>query len=190
MCDPRPGARCSADTMKELEIAEDRRAAAALEVIAQPDDGDARRRLEAAEEKVARKLAAYDSSPRGQSDLRSAIATTDDPDSPDHDELRTRLAVGRITRVEQKRALARARGGEHAEEQRETEKALRRLRHPEPPTGIEGAPALGFYVQTSNSAQRFEDAGDARLAAAHVGASSFYDAQTGNHVALYEGEQR
>ena len=58
MCDPRPGARCSADTLKELQTAEDRRAAAELEATEYPDDVDTRRRLHIAEEKVARKLAA------------------------------------------------------------------------------------------------------------------------------------
>lgn len=190
MCDPRPGARCSADTRKELQVAEDRRAAAELEAAEHPDDVDARRRLHLAEEKVARKLAAYDSSPAGQSDLRSAIATAEHPTSPDTDELRTRLATGRITRIAQKRALVRSRGGSGADEARETDKALRRLRHPAQPAEIEDTPALGFYVQTPTGLRRHERADAARATALASGAPTFYDAQTGDHIALHEGEQR
>ena len=190
MCDPRPGARCSADTLKELQTAEDRRAAAELEATEYPDDVDTRRRLHIAEDKVARKLAAYDSSPAGQLDLRSAIAAAEDPTSPDVDELRTRLATGRITRIEQKRALARSRGGSDVDEARETDKALRRLRHPAQPADIDEAPALGFYVHTPAGISRHERADVARAAALASGAPTFYDAQTGDDVALHEGEQR
>lgn len=190
MCDPRPGARCSADTLKELRTAEDRRAAAELEATEHPDDVDTRRRLHLAEEKVARKLAAYDSSPAGQSDLRSAIATAEHPVSSDVDHLRTRLATGRITRIEQKRALVRSRGGSAVDEARETDKALRRLRHPAQPAEIEDAPALGFYVRTPAGISQHERAADARATALASGAPTFYDAQTGDDVALHEGEQR
>ena len=77
MCDPRPGARCSADTIKELQAAEERRTMAQLEATERPDDAAAQQRLQLAEEKVARKLAAYDSSPRGQSDLRAGLCCKD-----------------------------------------------------------------------------------------------------------------
>lgn len=190
MCDPRPGARCSADTLKELRTAEDRCEAAELEVIEHPDDVDARRRLHLAEEKVARKLAAYDSSPAGQNDLRSAIAVAEDTMSSDVDELRTRLATGRIARIEQKRALVRSRGGSTVDEDRETDKALRRLRHPAQPAEVEHAPALGFYVHTPAGTSRHDRADAARATALESGAPTFYDAQTGDHVALHEGEQR
>lgn len=190
MCDPRPGARCSADTIKELQAAEERRTTAQLEATERPDDAGAQQRLQQAEEKVARKLAAYDSSPRGQSDLRASIAAADDPSAVDVDELRTRLATGRITRVDQKRALARARGGSAIDEAREADKALRRLRRPEPPAEITETPALGFYVLTEAGTDRYTDAGAARAAAAAAGAATFYDAQTGDHVATHRGEHR
>lgn len=189
MCDPRPGARCSADTIKELQTAEERRTTAQLEATQHPDDADAQQRLHLAEEKVARKLAAYDSSPRGQSDLRAAIAAADDTSAVDVDELRTRLATGRITRIDQKRALARARGGSAVDEAHEADKALRRLRHPAPPAEITETPALGFYVLTESGPDRYTDAGVARAAAASAGIANFYDAQTGDQVvATYRGE--
>lgn len=188
MCDPRPGARCSADTIKELQAAEQRRTTAQLEVTERPDDAGAQQCLQLAEEKVARKLAAYDSSPRGQSDLRTSIAAADDPSAVDVDELRTRLATGRITRVDQKRALAHTRGGSAIDEAREADKALRRLRHPEPPAEITETPALGFYVMTESGTDRYTDAGAARAAAAATGAATFYDAQTGDQVATHRGE--
>jgi len=77
------------------------------------------------------KLAAFDSSPRGQRVLVDAVMHSDDPDSPSNDALRTRLYVGRSTRIAQKRALARARGLSAADEKLEVAKALRRLRHPD-----------------------------------------------------------
>ena len=184
MCDPRPGARCSADTLKELQAAEERRTAAQLEVAERPDDYAAQQRLRLAEEKVARKLAAYDSSPRGQADLRDAIANSADPSAADVDELRTRLATGRITRIDQKRALARSRGGSAVDEAREADKALRRLRHPAPPVEFTETPALGFYVGT----RQFDNAAAARAEATTAGATTFYDAQTGDRVAIHRGE--
>lgn len=189
MCDPRPGARCSADTIKELQAAGERRTTAQLEATERPDDAAAQQRLHLAEEKFARKLAAYDSSPRGQSDLRTAIADADDPSAVDVDELRTRLAIGRITRVDQKRALARARGGSAVDEAREADKALRRLRHPASAAEVTETPALGFYVLTETGADRYTDAGAARAAAAAAGIATFYDAQTGDQVvATHRGE--
>lgn len=188
MCDPRPGARCSADTIKELQAAEERRTAAQREATQHPGDVDAQQRLQLAEEKVARKLAAYDSSPRGQSDLRVTITAADDPSAVDVDELRTRLAAGRITRVDQKRALAHARGGFAVDEAREADKALRRLRHPAPPAEITETPALGFYVLTDSGPDRYTDAGAARAAAVTAGIATFYDAQTGDQVAIHRGE--
>ncbi|MFH8253079.1 hypothetical protein ACH3VR_22115 [Microbacterium sp. B2969] len=175
--------------MKELQAAEERRTAAQLEAAERPDDVDAQQRLRQAEEKVARKLAAYDSSPRGQSDLRSAIAAAADPSAIAVDELRTRLAIGRITRVDQKRALARSRGGSAVEESREADKALRRLRHPAPPAEISETPALGFYVLTDTGADRYTAASAARTAAIAAGAPNFYDAQTGDQVVLHRGER-
>lgn len=190
MCDPHPGARCSADTLKELQAAEGRRATALREATEQPDDVGAQQRLQLAEEKHARKLAAYDSSPRGQSDLRAAIAAAEDPSAASVDELRTRLATGRITRVDQKRALARARGGSSDDEVREANKALRRLRHPAAPVELGETPALGFYVPTASATDRYVNAGIARAAAIAAGCSNFYDAQTGDQVALHRGEAR
>ena len=190
MCDPRPGARCSADTTKELQAAEERRNIAQIDAAEQPDDASAQQRLQQAEEKVARKLAAYDSSPRGQADLRATIATAADPSAADVDALRTRLAAGRITRVDQKRALARTRGGSAVDEAREAEKALRRLRHPTSPAEIAETPALGFYVLTEAGSERYTDAGAARGAADAAGVATFYDAQTGDQVvATHRGER-
>lgn len=150
MCDPKPGARCSADTAKELRDAERRVAAARVDVERAPEDPAARRRLQQAEEKLVVKSDAYDSSPKGQRDLVDAIAASVDPDAADVDELRTRLYVGRATRISQKRALARSRGESVDAEILESSKALSRLRHPDggftrhPDTGREET--VGFFV--------------------------------------------
>ncbi len=150
MCDPKPGARCSADTAKELREAERRLAAARADLDRHPSDPSATRRLQQAQEKLAIKSAAYDSSPRGQRDLAAAIANSTDPNGADVDELRTRLYQGRATRIGQKRALARSRGESVDAENLETEKALNRLRHPDggftrhADTGREET--IGFFV--------------------------------------------
>lgn len=150
MCDPKPGARCSADTAKELREARRRLAVARSDLDRHPDYADAHRRLQQAEEKLAVKSAAYDSSPQGQRDLVGAIASAPAPDSADVDELRTRLYLGRATRIGQKRALARSRGQALDVEVLETNKALNRLRHPDggftrhPDTGREET--IGFFV--------------------------------------------
>ena len=88
------------------------------------------------------------------------------------------------------RALARSRGGSDVDEASVTDKALRRLRHPVQPADIDEAPALGFYVHTPAGISRHERADVARATALASGAPTFYDAQTGDHVALHEGEQR
>lgn len=150
MCDPKPGARCSADTRKELARAQAAHASASREVDRHPDDPSARRRLDQAGRNLGEKWAAYDSSPQGQKDLLSAIGEAPNPSSPDVDELRTRLFIGRRTRVEQKQALARARGLSVEEGTLQGDKVLSRLRHPDggftrhPDTGREES--LGFFV--------------------------------------------
>lgn len=150
MCDPKPGARCSADTWKELTAARAKAAAAARDVDRFPDDAAAHRRLAFATYNVQRKLEAWDSSPRGQRELENEINASSNPDSPENDALRTRLYVGRHTRIEQKKALARAQGKSAAEARLDVDKALNRLRHPDggftrhPETGREET--LGFFV--------------------------------------------
>lgn len=150
MCDPKPGARCSADTRKELARAQAVQSSAAKDVARHPTDPSARRRLDQAERNLEEKWAAYDSSPRGQKDLLEAIGEAPDPSSPEIDTIRTRLFVGRSTRVAQKQALARARGLSVEEGTLQGEKVLSRLRHPDggftrhPDTGREES--LGFFV--------------------------------------------
>lgn len=150
MCDPKPGPRCSAHTEQELKSAAHRLGAAEAELERFPDDQNSRRRADQAQRNYATKLAAYDSSPRGQRDLQNEIRTSPDPDSAAVDELRTRLYVGRATRIAQKRALARAKGLSAEEENLDVAKALRRLRHPDggytrdPRTGREVG--MGFFV--------------------------------------------
>lgn len=150
MCDPKPGARCSADTAKELRDAERRLAAARVDLERIPEDPGAKRRLQQAEEKLEVKTAAYDSSPQGQRDLVGAIAASVDPDAPEVDALRTRLYEGRATRISQKRALARSRGESVDAQTLEVSKALNRLRHPDggftrhADTGREET--IGFFV--------------------------------------------
>ncbi len=184
MCDPRPGARCSADTANELQTAQERYAAAQADSTQHPEDVEARRRLSLASAKLAQKQDAYDSAPRGQAELRAAIAAN--PNAESSDLLRTRLATGRITRVDQKRALARSRGGSSADEQGEAEKALRRLRHPAHLDELGDSPALGFFVTTRGVTTRHLTAESARAAARAKGAGVFYDAQTGEHVPAQE----
>lgn len=150
MCDPKPGARCSADTWKELQHARTKVSTARRELGRTPDDPSVRRRLHQAETNLSEKLAAFDSSPRGQRELAEKITAAPDPHSPDLDDVRTRLCVGRSTRVAQKQALARSRGLSAAEESLEVERSLNRLRHPDggytrhPATGREES--VGFFV--------------------------------------------
>ena len=131
MCDPKPGPRCSAHTAQELKAAAHRLGAAEAELDRFPEDPSSRRRAAQARENYAAKLAAYDSSPRGQRDLQNEITSSPDPDSAEVDALRTRLYIGRATRIAQKRALARAKGLTSEEENLDVAKALRRLRHPD-----------------------------------------------------------
>lgn len=164
MCDPKPGPRCSAHTAQELKAAEHRLGAAQAELERFPEDPDSRRRADLAEEYYAAKLAAYDSSPRGQRDLQDSITSSADPDSADVDALRTRLYVGRATRIAQKRALARAKGLSAEEENLDVAKALRRLRHPDggytrdPRTGREVG--MGFFVSPYPQREHPVPAGD------------------------------
>lgn len=69
MCDPKPGARCSADTWKELQHARSKADAARRDLDRAPEDPSVRRRLHQAVSNLAEKSAAYDSSPRGQREL-------------------------------------------------------------------------------------------------------------------------
>jgi len=150
MCDPKPGARCSADTLKELAAAKQSLASSKALLDREAGSADALRRVFQDTVMVARKQAAYDSAPRGQRDLAAAIGTSADPNSPEVDALRTRLYVGRRTRIDQKLALARARGFNVDEQRFEVDKALNRLRHPDggftrhPETGREET--VGFFV--------------------------------------------
>lgn len=150
MCDPKPGPRCSAHTAQELKAAAHRLGAAEAELDRFPEDPSSRRRAAQARENYAAKLAAYDSSPRGQRDLQNEITSSPDPDCAEVDALRTRLYIGRATRIAQKRALARAKGLTSEEENLDVAKALRRLRHPDggytrdPRTGREVG--MGFFV--------------------------------------------
>ena len=150
MCDPKPGARCSADTWKELQHARSKADAARRDLDRAPEDPSVRRRLHQAESNLTEKSAAYDSSPRGQRELADKIDSAVDPNNPELDQLRTRLCAGRATRIAQKQALARSRGLSGAEEALEVERALNRLRHPDggytrhPNTGREES--IGFFV--------------------------------------------
>jgi hypothetical protein len=106
--------------------------------------------VERDEKFLAKKQAAYDSAPKGQEDLARAITAAADPHSPELDALRTRLYIGRQTRIDQKKALARSLGRSVDEEELEASKALNRLRHPD--GGFTMNPAtnreeyLGFFV--------------------------------------------
>lgn len=131
MCDPRPGARCSADTWRELLDARRRVAAARADADRFPDDPGAILRLERAHTMLEAKQAAFDSSIRGQQDLVAAIAAASPADHDELDALRTRLYAGRATRVAQKRALAAARGESLAQGDLDVDRTLKRLRHPD-----------------------------------------------------------
>jgi hypothetical protein len=150
MCDPKPGARCSADTWNELSAAKKRLANLTRELERDPDSAAAQRRVNQATEVVDRKAAAFDSAPRGQKQLEAAISGSAEPSSPENDPLRTRLYVGRSTRINQKMALARSLGKSVDVERLEADKALSRLRHPDggftrhPETGREEI--VGFFV--------------------------------------------
>jgi hypothetical protein len=108
------------------------------------------RRVERDERFLAKKQAAYDSAPKGQDDLVHAVNGATDPNSPELDSVRTRIYVGRQTRVDQKKALALSLGRAADEEELEASKALNRLRHPDggftihPGTNREEY--LGFFV--------------------------------------------
>lgn len=186
MCDPRPGARCSADTARELAIALTRLKEAQEASDRQSSDVESSRRLSLAEDNVRSKQAAYDSSPRGQSDLAHAITTSALPDAVDVDELRTRLCAGRVTRMEQRRALTRSRGGSAEDERRAALKVLNRLRHPDHSDALDPATdridAVGFFVVTPNRTIHTYSAEVARTAANQSSSRTFYDAQTGQHV--------
>lgn len=174
MCDPHPGARCSADTRRELEIARTRlkRASAALE--RRPDAAAVATELEKARSVEAVKLAAYDSSPEGQRTLVDEIRAA--PSGAE--QLRTRLYVGRATRAQQKRALAQSRGQGVDEENVAVARTLRRLRHPESMIvcgAIYGDPAtMGFFVPSTSlqlratSGRPDEPVAAARLAREHA----------------------
>lgn len=150
MCDPKPGARCSADTWKELTAATRKLVASRRELEREPASPEALRRVAQDEETVGRKQAAYDSAPRGQKELAAAIDSSPDPSSPENDSLRTRLYVGRRARIDQKMALARSLGQSVGAQHLEADKALNRLRHPDggftrhPETGREEI--VGFFV--------------------------------------------
>lgn len=186
MCDPRPGARCSADTSKELAIALRRLDEARQASGRQPDDAETCRRLALAEDNAKSKQDAYDSSPRGQADLVRAITTSTQAESPEIDELRTRLCAGRVTRMQQRRALTRSRGGSSEDEQRAALKVLNRLRHPDHSAALgpltDRATAVGFFVVTPTRTIHTHSAEVARTAANQTGIRIFYDAQTGQNV--------
>lgn len=151
MCDPKPGARCSADTWKELLAAQARLERANRLLLRDPRDPALILAQERASANADRKQAAYDSSTRGQADLVAAIGWMNGTEPEETDRLRTRLAVGRQTRIDQKRALAHFLGKSVDEEHVEVSKALSRLRHP---NGIEVAEPLhrydtvGFFAPT------------------------------------------
>lgn len=185
MCDPRPGARCSADTFKALQLARERYVVARNELADAPNDPGARRKLELASRHMKQKQWAFDSSPRGQAELRVQIADSQGRPALALDELRTRLARGRLTRLRQKRALVRAQGGSRTHELREAAKTLRRLRHPDTPaftSSQEPEYSVGFFVSSPGGTQRKTSASSARWAAAESGAHEFYDAQVGARV--------
>ncbi|GAA1745651.1 hypothetical protein GCM10009746_30790 [Microbacterium paludicola] len=130
MCDPRPGPRCSAHTAQQLSRAQKRCARARDTAERSPDDRRARQRLARAEEYLQRKQEAYDSSPRGQRELVAQISSAPEPTASEIDSLRTRLSVGRATRIQQQRSLARVNGLSAQLEAEEIARALRRVRHP------------------------------------------------------------
>jgi len=174
MCDPHPGARCSADTRRELGIARARlkRAIAALE--RRPDAPAVAAELEKARVVEEVKLAAYDSSPEGQRTLVDEIRAA--PSGAE--QLRTRLYVGRATRAQQKRALARTRNQSVDEENIAVARTLHRLRHPESMIvcgAAYGDPAtMGFFVPSTSLQLRVmsgaagEPAAATRLAREHA----------------------
>lgn len=150
MCDPKPGARCSADATKDLSRARGTLAIVERELERTPGDPSANRRVARARANLAEKWAAYDSTPKGQRDLLTAIAASADSNAAAVDEMRTRLYVGRRTRVDQKMALAKARGLSVEEGTLQGDMVLNRLRHPDggftrhPDTGREET--MGFFV--------------------------------------------
>ena len=154
MCDPKPGARCSYDTAKELADAVVKLERARRELDRDPSDAAAIRRRDKAVENLSSKQAAYDSAPRGQRELAAAIRASADPGAQAVDQLRTRLAVGRQTRVDQKRALARSQGKPVAAEHLEADKALSRLRHPEGillEATLDRYDTVGFFVPPASA---------------------------------------
>jgi len=162
VCDPAPGARCSADTARELAAAKRAVASARRRFHAKPTDLTAALAVKKAQGELEEKQAAYDSSPRGQRELHEAISAAERRrnltaaekmaswSALELDALRTRLAVGRRTRIEQKKALAAAQGKTAAAASADVDKQLNRLRHPDAgyithaPEGREAA--VGFIV--------------------------------------------
>jgi len=143
MCDPAPGARCSADTARQLAAAKRAVAAARRRFHSAPNDLTAALAVKQARTDLEEKQAAYDSSPRGQRELQEAVTAAERRrnlsaiekmaswSSPELDALRTRLAVGRRTRIDQKKALAASQGKSAQETAAEVDKQLNRLRHPD-----------------------------------------------------------
>lgn len=174
MCDPHPGARCSADTRRELEFARARLKRATVALERRPDAPAVAAELEKARAGEEVKLAAYDSSPEGQRTLVDEIHAA----PAGAEQLRTRLYIGRANRAEQKRALARSRNRSGEEEATAVTRTLRRLRHPESMIvcGADfGDPAtMGFFVPSTSlqlramSGPQGEPAAAARLAREHV----------------------
>ena len=157
MCDPKPGARCSADTWKELLAAQKRLERANRLLLRDPRDPGSILAQERASANLDRKQAAYDSSTRGQADLVAAVGWMNGTDPEETDRLRTRLAIGRQTRVDQKRALARSVGKSIDAEYVEVAKALSRLRHPneiEITEPLHRYDTVGFFAPIASWSER------------------------------------
>jgi hypothetical protein len=131
-------------------VARRKLAASRHELERNPDSPEGMRRVSQNEASVDRKQDAYDSAPRGQKEIAAEIADSPNPGGPENDSLRTRLYVGRRTRIDQKMALAKSQGRDVDAQRLEADKALSRLRHPDggftrhPETGREEI--VGFFV--------------------------------------------
>lgn len=109
MCKPKPGPRCTPHIRKRLDKAAARIDSARAALDENPSHARLQRRVAAAEAAYSCTRDLYDSTPGGQNELRTAIASEREPGRAA--ELTRRLAAGEQLRAEQTEALRRAQGG-------------------------------------------------------------------------------
>lgn len=109
MCKPKPGPRCTPNIRKRLDNAAARIDLTRTALGENPSHVRLQQRVAAAEAAYRDTRALYDSTPGGQSELRTAIAAEPDPER--RAELTRRLAAGQQLRAEQTEALRRTRAG-------------------------------------------------------------------------------